>query len=62
MVYSGIISNYGVGDKFLNIIKSMYSKVKSCVRSNQGQTDFFIYKKELRQDCLLSPLLFCVVS
>ena len=48
---------YGI---FLNI-KSMYSKVKSCVRSNQGLTDLFLYKKELRQGCLLSPLLFALV-
>ena len=40
--------NYGVDGKFLNIIKSMYSKVKSCVKSNQGLTDSFIYKKGLR--------------
>ena len=38
----------------------MYSKVKSCVRSNEGLTDFFHYKKGLRQGCLLSPLLFAL--
>ena len=30
--------NYGIDGKFINIIKSMYSKVKSCVRSNDGLT------------------------
>ena len=30
--------NYGIDGKFINIIKSMYSKVKSCVRSNEGMT------------------------
>ena len=38
----------------------MYSKVKSCVRSNDGLTEFFPYNKGLRQGCLLSPLLFAL--
>ena len=52
--------NYGINGKFLNIIKSMYSKVKSCVRANDGLTEFFPYNKGLRQGCLLSPLLFAL--
>ena len=52
--------NYGIDGKFINIIKSMYSKVKSCVRSNDGLTEFFPYNKGLRQGCLLSPLLFAL--
>ena len=46
--------------KFLNLIKSLYSKVKSCVRSNSGLTDLFVYKRGLRQGCLLSALLFAL--
>ena len=38
----------------------MYSKVKSCVRANDGLTEFFPYNKGLRQGCLLSPLLFAL--
>ena len=52
--------NYGIDGKFINIIKSMYSKVKSCVRSNDGLTEFFPYNKGLRLGCLLSPLLFAL--
>ena len=52
------ISNYGAGGKFLNIIKSMYEKVKSCVRSKNGLTNFFSYTRGVRQGCLLTPLLF----
>ena len=33
--------NYGIDGKFIKIIKSMYFKVKSCVRSNEGLTEFF---------------------
>ena len=43
---------------FLNIIKSMYEKVKSCVGSKEGLTNFFNYDRGVRQGCLHSPLLF----
>ena len=38
----------------------MYSKVKSCVRSNNGLTELFLFKRGLRQGFLLSPLLFAL--
>ena len=50
--------HYRVEGKFLNIIKSMYEKVKSCVRSKSAITNFFNYNRGVRQGCLLSPLLF----
>ena len=52
------VNSYGAGGKFLDIIKSMYAKVKSCLRSKNGLTSFFNYKRGVRQGCLLSPLLF----
>ena len=36
----------------------MYGKVKSCIRSENGLTNFFSYKPGVRQGCLLSLLLF----
>ena len=51
------LMNYGTDGKFIDIIKSIYSKVKSCVRSNDGLIEFFPYNKGLRQGFLLSPLL-----
>ena len=39
-------------------IKSIYEKVKSCIRSKSGITNFFNYNRSVRQGCLLSLLLF----
>ena len=52
--------NYGIEGKFLDLIISMYSKVKSCVRSHNGLTDLFLYKRGLRERCLLSPSRFAL--
>ena len=52
------LNHYGVEGKFLNIIKSIYEKVKSCVRSKYGITNFFNYNRSARQGCLLTLLLF----
>ena len=42
---------YGIEGKFMNIIKSMYAQVKSCVRAKSGLTDLFQYKRGVRQGC-----------
>ena len=52
--------SYGVGGRFLDTIWSMYSKVKSCVRSNNGLTKLFSCTRGLCQGCLLSPILFAM--
>ena len=35
---------YKINGKFLRLIKAMYERVKSCVRSKYGLTEFFRYK------------------
>ena len=50
----------GIEGKFLNVIKSMYSQVKSCVLLNGQKSDFFITNKGVRQGENLSPLLFAL--
>ena len=44
----------------MKIIISMYEQVKSCVRARSSLTDFFQYRRGLRQGCLLSPVLFAL--
>ena len=48
----------GVGGKFLNIIKDMYAKSKSCVFVNGQKSDYFSSQAGVRQGEILSPLLF----
>ena len=49
----------GIKGNILNIIKDMYSKAKSCVKSQrQGTSQFFTCNLGLRQGENLSPVLF----
>ena len=52
--------NYGIRGNFLNIISSLYGKVKSCVRGDDDLTNLFSCSRGVRQGCLLSPLLFAL--
>ena len=44
--------------KVLRVIRSMYQRVKSCVRSCNNYSEFFQYAVGLRQGEVLSPILF----
>ena len=48
----------GIGEKFLNIIKDMYAKSKSCVLQNGKMSNYFSSYAGVRQGEILSPLLF----
>jgi hypothetical protein len=48
----------GIQGKILKIIRDMYQKVKSCVKSCSTYSDFFEYAVGLRQGEVMSPLLF----
>ena len=48
----------GINGNFLNLIKNIYSKTKCAVKVGNTITNFFSYKKGVRQGCPLSPLLF----
>ena len=49
---------YNINGKILNIIKNMYSNIKSCVNFNGEQSKFFDCNNGLRQGENLSPILF----
>jgi len=53
------LHKYGIQGKFLNVIKSMYSSIRSCVKINQIMlTELFSCDKGIRQGDGLSPVLF----
>ena len=51
--------NY-VHGKFLNIVKSMYNNIKSCVEVNNNLSDYFACNIGVRQGENLSPFLFSI--
>ena len=48
----------GISTKMKNMIKSIYTKVKSCVKANEELSNTFECDLGLCQGCVLSPLLF----
>lgn len=48
----------GVHGKVLQVLRSMYSSLQSCVRTPEGLTYFFKCERGTRQGCMLSPFLF----
>ena len=52
------LATKGVHGKVLKVLRSMYSSLQSCVRTQQGLTDFLNCSRGTRQGCMLSPFLF----
>ena len=44
--------------KFMNFFQSMYSQLKSCVKTNNSLSRFFECSIRTRQGCLSSPIIF----
>ena len=44
--------------KFIKIFQSMYRKLKSCVKVNEGLTEYFECNIGTRQGCISSPIIF----
>lgn len=57
-----ILNYYGVPEKFISLIKASYSDSKIRVVHNGELSDPFPVKTDVRQGCLLSPLLFLLVA
>ena len=53
-----ILTKKGVHGKILNVLKSMYAKLESCVLTPQGLTEYFKGTKGTRQGYMISPLIF----
>ena len=56
-----LLKLYGIPDKIIALIKSMFEGSKSCVRVGQEYTDWFEITTGVRQGDVLSPLLFNIV-
>ena len=54
----GKLLNFGVNGKVLHVIRDMYAKAKSCVKTRHGLSQFFVSNVGLRQGENLSPVLF----
>ena len=54
----GKLLNCGVNGKVLRVIRDMYAKAKSCVKTRHGLSQFFVLKVGLGQGGNLSPGLF----
>ena len=50
--------NFNITGKFFNIIKSIYSNDKACIKIDNKITESFEINQGVRQGCVLSPLLF----
>ena len=56
-----IMEKKGVGKQTIEILQGMYDKSFSCVQTQVGRTDWFRNVTGLRQDSVVSPLLFIMV-
>ena len=52
------LQNKSINGRFLTVLQSLYSKLKSCIRFDQGLSDYFPFTVGTRQGCVASPLLF----
>ncbi len=52
------LQSLGVPAHLIQVIKSLYSGQKACVRTEHGDSDWFEIGQGVRQGCILSPSLF----
>ena len=53
-----ILKSYGIPNKFINVFKNIYFKSSCCIKTANGNTNFFEICTGVRQGCILSPVLF----
>ena len=59
-----ILITYGIPRKIVSAIETIYEQsrryMRCCVKAEDGYSDWFHVVTGVRQDCILSPLLFAV--
>jgi len=50
----------GIHGNVLQVIRDLYEKLESCVKTQDGTTQYFECKVGTRQGCILSPTLFSI--
>ena len=53
-----IAKYYGIPTQVVELLKSWYEGISSCVRLEEGDGDWFPIRTGLRQGCVMSPSLF----
>ena len=56
-----IAALYGIPQKYIKIIKNMYLNSSCCLKTKNGNTEFFNIETGARQECILSQFLFLLV-
>ena len=56
-----ILSKVGLEGTYLNIIKATYDKPTASILLSKQKLQVFSLRSGLRQECLLSPLLFNII-
>ena len=49
---------YKIGGKFFDVISNLFSNSRCSVKDTATRSEFFDYRKGVRQGCILSPILF----
>ena len=55
------LDKHKVPSKYVTLIKDMYNNVMTSVRTNDGNTDYFLIKIGLHQGSTLNPYLFALL-
>ena len=58
-----VLARFGVPEKMLTVIRQFHEGMRACVCTDDGEhSECFNVTQGLRQGCVLSPLLFSVLS
>ena len=52
-----ILQEMGIPDHLTGLLRNLYAGQEATVRTGHGTTDWFQIRKEVHQDCILSPCL-----